>query len=514
MKIKLFWRFFSAFMLVTLATVLMFSAIMSLVMQFERQESYENEVRMQAREVAEYMAHLNQLNYVRENTTMQYIVRRKLEDVHEQYNADIWIVSYNSGIVQYIDSSWNTAKDISDPEPAVIEQLALIQQGREIRVQGLFRELGDAIVTIGVPWTYSDGHVVGAVLLHIGTEQLQVSVLDIFRQMLMLPATITAFLLGTLMSWFLAQSQVRPLREINSAVRDFAKGKFERRVQLDCGGELEELGESFNKMAGELAQLEESRRSFVANVSHELRSPMTCVQGYVQGMLDGTIPPEEQPRYMQVVLDETKRLTDMVRDLLDLSRIESGNFPLDIADFEMNELVRRILINFEQRIDAKNLEVEVDFDAGQRYVRGDAKRISQVVSNLVDNAIKFLPEAGGVLKLSVRREGRWVYTSVEDNGSGISPEDLPHVFERFYKADKAHTSGMGTGLGLSIVKTIIRQHGADITVRSGDGRTVFEFTLEAGEAPERSSDGAEKARFALPGADAAPENDEHKNGEQ
>ena len=492
MRTRLFWRFFSAFMLLTLATVLLFSGVMALALQRERQESFEGEVRTQAREVADYMAHLDQLSFVRENTTMQYIIRRKLKSVHEQYDADVWIVSYNSGMVQYIDSSWNTASELPKPDTAVLEQLARVQRGEEIREQGLFPELGEHVVTIGVPWKYSDGKVVGAVLLHIGTEQLHVDLFDTFRQGPMLTAIVTAFLLGTLISWFLARSQSKPIRQINSAVRDFAKGKFDRRVELDCGGELQELGESFNKMANELEQLEESRRSFVANVSHELRSPMTSMQGYVQAMLDGVIPEAEQPRYLRVVLDETKRLTDLVRDLLDLSRIESGKFPLDMGVFDVNELVRRCLINYAQRIDARHIDVDVDFDAEQRFVRGDMNRISQVVANLVDNAVKFLPEAGGRLALSVRREGRLVRVGVTDNGSGIAPEDLPHIFDRFYKADKAH-SGMGTGLGLSIVKKILEQHGQEITARSGGGTTAFEFTLEAAEAPDK---GAEPGRDA------------------
>ena len=488
MKTRLFWRFFSAFMLLTLATVILFSGVMALALQRERQASYESEVRTQAREVADYMAHLDQLSFVRENTTMQYIIRRKLKSLHEQYDADVWIVTFSSGTVQYIDSSWNTAKVLADPDTALLEQLARIQRGEEIRVEGLFSELGDKVVTIGVPWTYSEGQVVGAVLLHIGTERLQVQLRDVFRQVPLLSAIAAAFALGTLMSWFLARSQSRPIRQINSAVRDFAKGRFDRRVELDCGGEMQELGESFNKMADELSQLEESRRSFVANVSHELRSPMTSMQGYVQAMLDGVIPEAEQPRYLRVVLDETKRLTDLVRDLLDLSRIESGNFPMDMGVFDVNELTRRILINYAQRIEAKGIEVEVDLGEEQLWARGDMNRISQVLSNLVDNAVKFLPEAGGKLRLSVRREGRKVRVSVTDNGSGIAPEDLPHVFDRFYKADKAH-SGMGTGLGLSIVKKILEQHGQEITARSADGETEFAFTLEAAEAPTREATG-------------------------
>ena len=488
MKGGLFWRTYSVMAALLLVTILIFSGVLVAARQQGVQDSYEAEVRQQAREVADYMASLNQLSYVQRNTTMKNIILRKINEINRRYDADIWIVSYNSGIVQYIDSSWNTASELPDPDEAVLEQLSRIQQGEEIRVTGLFSQLGDRVVTIGVPWTYSEGQVVGAVLLHIGTEQLQVNLLDIFRQVPMLSAIITAFALGTLISWFLARSQSRPIRQINSAVRDFAKGKFDRRVSLDCGGEMQELGESFNKMADELAQLEESRRSFVANVSHELRSPMTSMQGYVQAMLDGVIPEAEQPRYLRVVLDETKRLTDLVRDLLDLSRIESGNFPLDIGVFDINELMRRVLINFTQRIEAKNAEVEVDFDTDHRWVRGDMNRISQVVSNLVDNAVKYLPENGGVLTLTVRREGRQVGIAVQDNGSGIAAEDLPHVFDRFYKADKAH-SGMGTGLGLSIVKKILEQHNAEISVQSGDGRTVFTFALEAAEAPARDGEG-------------------------
>lgn len=490
MRGGLFWRIFGAIMAAMLATVLLFTGIMSTSLQQVRQDSYENEVSMQAHEIADYMKNLNQLSFVRDNVTMQYVIRRKISMIHELYNADIWIVSYSSGIAQVLDSSWNTSENIVSE--AVQEQLQIIQSGQEIHVTGLFPELGDQMVTIGVPWTYSDGHVVGAVLLHISTESLRVSLSDLLPQIL--PTALLTLVVGTLISLFLARGQIRPLKEIDNAVREFTKGDLTRRVELHCGGELEDLGNSINRMAGELSQLEDSRRNFVAAVSHELRSPLTCMRGYVDAMLDGTIEHEDIPKYLQIVRDETNRLTDLVRDLLDMSRFESGKFPLQIAPFDANEMIRRILINFEPRIEEKHIDVQVEFEGEHCFVSGDANRVNQVVSNLVDNALKFMSDSG-TLTVKTQLVDRQVVFTVQNDGEVIAERDLPHIFERFYKADKAHTSGMGTGLGLAICKMIIQEHGSEIHVHSRPGDTAFDFALPACPAPETrlSESGGENA---------------------
>jgi len=475
MRSSLFWRAFAAFMVLSLCTVALCTAVLAAYLQADRQAAYENEVRQQAHEVADYMAHLNALSFVRENTTMQYVIRSKINSIREIYGAEIWIANYSAGIVQYLDGEWNTSEAITTE--AAAQQLAVIQSGREIRVQGLFPNLGEEIVTIGVPWRYSDGYVVGAVLLHISVESLEVS----FGALLVkiLPISSLALLLCIALSYFLAVSQSRPVKRISLAVKQFAGGDLTSRVQLDCGGELQELGDSINDMAQALNELEDSRRSFVANVSHELRSPLTSMRGYVEGMLDGTIPESEYGRYLGVVRDETRRLTTLVNDLLNLSRIESGKFPMNKAPYDICEQLRRILIGFEGRIDDRCSDVEVDMPDGPVQVMADPDRINQVISNLVDNALKFMPETGGVLGLGIAREGDKVHVSVTDNGRGISPEDIAHIFDRFYKADKAHTSGMGTGLGLAIAKSILDQHGGRITARSCPGETVFEFWLDA-----------------------------------
>ena len=479
MRSGLFWRMFSAILAVVLVTVALFSTILLTVQRARAQENYETEVRMQARQVAEYMQHINQLSLVRSNATIQYLVNEKIADIYDAYNADIWLVDFSSGRLKYIDRSWNTLESLASD--AVLEQLNIILTGKEIRTAGLFSELGDHIVTIGVPWTYSDGQVVGAVLLHIPVDRLTVRLSSVLPQAL-LPAGVS-LLLGVFLAFWVARSQTLPIREIERAVRAFTRGELDRRVNLDCGGELEQLGNSINRMASELSSMEQSRRSFVANVSHELRSPMTSMKGYVQAMLDGVIPAEEQPRYLQVVLDETNRLTDLVRDLLDLSRLESGKFPMDIAPFDANEMMRRILIRFEQRIEEKGIDVDVQFADDPCCALGDVNRINQVVSNFIDNAVKFMNGDGSRLTLRTLRAGASIRFIVQDNGPGISPADQPHIFDRFYKADKAHTSGMGTGLGLSICKHILQQHNCEIEMHSQPGETVFAFALPAAAEP-------------------------------
>lgn len=475
MRNSLFWRAFAAFMVISLCTVTLCTAALAAYLQAERQGVYENEVRQQAHEVADYMAHLNTLSFVRDNTTMQYIIRSKIDNIRRLYGAEIWIANYSAGIVQYLDGEWNTSEAITTE--AVSEQLAIIQSGREIRVQGLFPNLGEEIVTIGVPWRYSDGHVVGAVLLHISVESLEVSFVGLLVKIL--PISSVALILCIVLSYFLAFSQSKPVKQISLAVKRFAEGDLTSRVQLDCGGELQALGDSINDMAQALNELEDSRRSFVANVSHELRSPLTSMRGYIEGMLDGTIPEADYGKYLGVVRDETRRLTTLVNDLLNLSRIESGKFPMNKAPYDICEQLRRTLIAFEGRIEARCEDVEVDMPEGQTLVMADPDRIQQVISNLIDNALKFMPETGGVLGLKIAREGEKVHVSVADNGRGIAQEDISHIFDRFYKADKAHTSGKGTGLGLAIAKSILDQHGCRITARSGEGETVFEFWLDA-----------------------------------
>ena len=250
--------------------------------------------------------------------------------------------------------------------------------------------------------------------------------------------------------------------------------------------ELGELAESFNKMADEIKLQDGLRNTFIANVSHELRTPLASMQGFIQGMLDRAIDEADRDKYLEIVLGETKRMNTLITDLLHLAKIESGQFPVELSEFDINELIRRCIIVFEQRIEDKHLSVDVHLSDEKTMVWADEDRISQVITNLVDNAVKFSDD-GGELKVWANTIGNKVYVNIADTGEGIAEEEQPYIFERFYKIDKSHSrSKPGTGIGLSIVKRIISQHGEKISLQSTPGKgTTFTFTLsKAAEEPE------------------------------
>ena len=243
--------------------------------------------------------------------------------------------------------------------------------------------------------------------------------------------------------------------------------------------EVEDLALAFNNMASSLQKSEYQRQEFVANVSHELKTPMTTISGYVDGMLDGTIPPERHRHYMQIVSDETKRLSRLVRSMLDISMLQSeGTIPEEkMTRFDACACAGEMLITFEQKILSKNLNVEVDLPEHAVYTIANRDYISQVIYNLLDNAVKFCHE-GRTLGLRIREGDEKIYISVFNEGSTIPADELALVFDRFHKLDKSRTQNRdGWGLGLYIVKTIVGYHGEDISVTSLDGRTEFTFTL-------------------------------------
>ena len=277
------------------------------------------------------------------------------------------------------------------------------------------------------------------------------------------------------------RSECRPLREMAQAARDFGHGNLKARVRT--GGhnseEVDELAVAFNNMAESLEKSEYQRQEFVANVSPELKTPMTTIGGYIDGMLDGTIPPERHRYYMQIVSDETKRLSRLVRSMLDISRLQdqSGIPEEKKTRFDMEEAIGEVLITFEQKINAKHLDVQVDLPEHPVFTRADRDAVTQVVYNLLDNAVKFCT-TGGELELRLRIGGNKIYVTISNEGDVIPPEELPLVFDRFHKIDKARNrSQEGWGLGLYIVKTLVCSHGENISVASRDGKTEFTFTM-------------------------------------
>jgi signal transduction histidine kinase len=270
---------------------------------------------------------------------------------------------------------------------------------------------------------------------------------------------------------------------MTGASKKFAKGDFSARVTVYGNDEVAELGKSFNNMAESLDSLEKMRNSFLANVSHDLRTPMTTIAGFIDGITSGAIPPEKHDYYLGVISAEVHRLSRLVTQLLDISRLESGERKFNFAPCDIAELSRIILISFEQRIEQKRLDVEFDSEDDEMLAVADKDSIHQVIYNLCHNAIKFSNE-GGRFKISLSRiaDGK-IRISVFDEGETISEEDSKMVFDRFYKTDKSRgLDKNGVGLGLYICKTIIDAHGETIGVESYEGvGTEFYFTLK--EAP-------------------------------
>ena len=280
---------------------------------------------------------------------------------------------------------------------------------------------------------------------------------------------------------FFAHQQSAPLRQMTQSAVAFGHGNLNVRVPVDDSypEDVENLARAFNNMAQELQKSEYQRQEFVANVSHELKTPMTTISGYIDGILDGTISPERQRHYLTIVSDETKRLSRLVRSMLDISRLQdqSGIPEEKKIHFDMEECAGQVLITFEQKINDKGLEVDVDMPAHPMYTRADPDAVTQVIYNLIDNAVKFCPR-GGTLGLQIQEGGGRIYTSISNSGPTIPPEELPLVFDRFHKLDKSRTINRdGWGLGLYIVKTLVCSHGEDISVSSQNDQTTFTFTM-------------------------------------
>ena len=291
----------------------------------------------------------------------------------------------------------------------------------------------------------------------------------------------TAFVV--LMISFMASSittmrQLQPIREMVEATRRYAEGDFDIRMN-DYGrdDEIGELAASFNAMAESLQQTERQRREFIANISHELKTPMTTIAGYTDGILDGTIPPEREKQYLQIISDESRRLSRMVRRMLDVSQLQAIDPLKSGSHFDICESMRRVLISMEKKITDRNLDVEADIPEEPILVLGDNDMITQVIYNLLENATKFA-RAGSTLYLGVTTIDGKARVTVRNLGDTIPAEELPLLFERFHKSDKSRSEDKdAVGLGLYIVKTTLEQHKEKINVTSENGVTTFSFSL-------------------------------------
>ena len=324
------------------------------------------------------------------------------------------------------------------------------------------------------PFQYREGGAAGALIVCYSSGTLNALTVSTVRTIVL--ASLWVMIASFVAVYFITEKIVLPIKQMNYATKKFAQGKFDVKIPIVGEDEIAELAAAFNSMADSLANYEYTRSSFLANVSHDLRTPMTSISGFIDGILEGAIPPEKHPYYLEIIGQEVKRLSRLVSSLLDISRMEAGNRKFEKTAFDISEMARIILLSFESKIDIKHLDVEFEAPEDRLMVFSDKDAINQVLYNICDNAVKFSRD-GGKYRITITEDVSHVTVKVYNEGEGIAKEDLPHIFDRFYKSDKSRgLDKSGVGLGLYICKTIMDNLEETISAASEQGK-YCEFTI-------------------------------------
>ena len=431
---------------------------------------------------ADYVASFTSQALLRGMTTSDTVFQSYISTIAMTSDSGIIIATEDGQIAFAADSedgADNHTSLVGDTLPQSAVDAAL--KGSFTGMSNLGGLYGEKRYVVGIPITLTlpDTELVqGLVFVTSGTSNLTA----MWRGMttIFLLSAVAVIFVACIISSVTSMKQSQPIKEIAEAARAFGHGDFKVRVNTEHAGrgdEIGELAEAFNSMAESLERSEERRTEFIANVSHELKTPMTTIAGFADGILDGTIPPEREGEYLQVISSETRRLSRLVRNMLDLSRLQSEEGNTAQEQFDIGETMLRVLVSLETKVNARKLEVATDLPEEPLMVWGDPDAITQVCYNLLDNAIKFSRE-GGTLGISISTKGTKAYITVSNEGETISPEEVPLVFDRFHKTDRSRSADRdGVGLGLYIVKTILNAHKENITCESSEGVTKFTFTL-------------------------------------
>ena len=479
----MFARIMAVVMAAVLITTLVLSGVWWITMRNRQIDSRLDYLISEAEDIAYLASNINGMDFGSFwGATARNLLFRKTEKVNSEFGAYIAVVDRRGNVMDNMRTAYS-----EDPEfvnslsgEDISGALNRILSGETIRLR--MDEGSAPTFTVGVPFIH-DETVMGAVFIQTRAQRIESGLSEMMGQIALIAGGV--MILSAAALFLFIRSAMKPMARLAEAAGAIADGDFSTRLDENRGDrQMRQVNEAFNSMTRKLEGLEESRREFVANVSHELRSPITSIRGFAEGMADGVIPPEEHPKYLRLVADESNRLSGLVDDLLALSRLERDDAKPDYSVFDINEMLRRAIIRRMEDLEKKNIDIACDPEQDPCPVRADSDRIEQVVINLLDNALKFTPEGGKITLSSRVRNGKAEIT-VQDNGPGIAPEDRDKVFDRFFTADRAHTSGKGTGLGLSICQRIMEMHGQTIRLLDTDEGAAFRFTLEAAEMPEK-----------------------------
>lgn len=398
------------------------------------------------------------------------VVKSQLDALDTYLNATLWIINPSGRLI--LDSS--APLDVENE--IMIENFdPTVTAGSYYTIGNFFNTFDEDMLSVFAPIT-SDYKVKGYVVIHgsiSGILKEADNLLTISYIMLVI-----LFLLSLIILIFFTEIVYIPLRKITEATEQYASGNMHYEFSVESEDEMGYLAATLSYMASEIARSEDDQKKFVANVSHDFRSPLTSIKGYLEAMIDGTIPPEMHEKYLTILLNETERLRKLTNSLLTLNNLNTKGIMLNKVDFDINRTIRNVAASFEGTCRAKMIAIELVLTGDEMYVVADVDKIQQVLYNLLDNAIKF-SHHDSVIKIETTEKHNKVFVSVKDSGIGIPKDDLKLIWDRFYKSDLSRGKDKkGTGLGLSITKEIIRSHGENINVISTEGvGTEFIFSL-------------------------------------
>lgn len=395
---------------------------------------------------------------------------KELQRIESFLGTEIWITNYKGQFIASSREDYQLPATIYDIAPDMLLSTSFTVTGD---FHGSF---SDEVISVGIP-IYEHDVLKGYIILHSSLQDLSTTQTNVLHTAYL--AFLVFILFSLLLFYHFSRNILIPLSKINETAYEYRNGNFDHVIEVTDRYEIGTLADSLNEMADELRKMETYRRDFLANVSHDFRSPLTSIKGYVEAMLDGTIPYEMQEKYLNIVLNETQRLTKLTSGILDLKNFDSNSLILKKKIFDINEMIVSIADVFEGTAQQRKVTISLDISSQPVKVYADPDKIKQVIYNLVDNAIKFSPENTTVFITALVQNSDKVKISVKDKGIGISDSEQKHIWERFYKADTSRGKDKtGTGLGLSIVKEIIKAHEEQIELVSTKGNGCdFAFTL-------------------------------------
>ncbi|MEE0252149.1 MAG: HAMP domain-containing sensor histidine kinase [Acutalibacteraceae bacterium] len=483
MKKSLFKKYLSVTSIIIVVSFLFLGTVMIVFIaryfQSEKQAQLTQNAKSMASIAGQSVVMMQDNQYLLDGSRMALFIKAFSDNV----DADFFLVDQSGAemLSTYsIEEDENPNADIKSRQNISAETMHQALSGyfsATGTMNGLY-ESNYYIIGVPIVTTNSSGQQVAIGAVFAASD---LKVLDVFRSetiKMFLLAAIAAFMVSFCIVWTFSYKLAKPLREMAIAAKHFGEGDFSVRVPVGSQDEIGELSSAFNQMAETLAAGESMRRNFIANTSHELKTPMTTIAGFVDGILDGTIPEEKRNHYLKIVSQEVKRLSRLVKTMLDLSKIDSGEMKLRLTRFDLSNTIFVTLLSFEKAIEDKKIEIRGLETASSLFVDGDPDMIHQVLYNLLENAVKFT-NVGGYIDIRLAETNDRVTVTIKNSGPGIPADEVAMIFDRFYKTDKSRSQDKnGMGLGLYIVRTIIRLHGGDICVSSVENEFCqFEFCL-------------------------------------